>query len=320
MPAPRSPLTLPPELEDQARDLLCRVQAALGDEHRAGALRGLRALHQLVVPALDLRLRVALGRAAEGALSSGVGLLGLWDELLDLDVERAGVAGLLIRHAADFEDGEGDEAFCLLPGQEQDAADGEARQWAALEGRLLGRPMPARRWWRRMRLQAAGPFGDRARALVQRGALVVLDRPPASPASPASIEKEGAQETALGAIRAGDRLTLQVQVPLPGRLGVLHAAHGDEDEGEAELEVLFPLMPAEEAPRRALEVVEIAGEVAALPGAREQSLVVLWAPELVPPSWVYQGLARGRLLPEVRVWRYRYEVGAEVTGPTPDRA
>jgi hypothetical protein len=285
MPGP-APLTLPPELEDQARDLLCRVQAALADEHRAGALRGLKALHELVVPELDRRLHAVMGRAAEAALSSGVGLIGLWDELLDLDVERAVVAELLIRHAAGFEG-------------EEDAEDA-ARQWAGLEARLSGRPMPVRRWWRRMCLQAAGPFGDRARVLVQRGAVVVLDRPP----SPA---ESGWRETDLGTLQTGDRLTLQVQAPLPGRLGVLH---GVGDGAEAEMEVLFPLMPAEEAPRRALEVVEVAGEVAAVPGAREQSLVVLWAPELVPPSWVYLGLARGRLLPEVRVWRYRYEITA----------
>lgn len=307
MPGP-GPLTLPPEMEDQARDLLCRVQAALADEHRAGALRGLKALHELLVPELDRRLRAAMGRAADAALSSGVGLIGLWDELLDLDVERAVVAELLIRHAAAFEggdgEGEGDEALGLLPATGQDPG----RQWASLEARLHGRAMPVQRWWRRMCMQAAGPFGDRARVLVQRGAVLVLDRPPAPAAQPAEVGHQ-ALATDLGTLQAGDRLTLQVQVPIPGRLGVLHGA-GAGDGPEAEMDVLFPLMPAEEAPRRALEVVEVAGEVAAVPGAREQSLVVLWAPELVPPSWVYLGLTRGRLLPEVRVWRYRYEVTA----------
>src|SRR5262249_50965364 len=121
----------------------------------------------------------------------------------------------------------------------------------------------------------------------------------------ASAEGESVCETGLGRLMPGDRLTVRVQVPLPGRVALVHAA-GDEE--KAELDLLFPLSEAEDAPRRALEMVEVAGEVHQVAGAAEQSLLVIWVPEMLPSGWVLHMLARRRLLPESRVWRYVYSV------------
>ena len=121
---------------------------------------------------------------------------------------------------------------------------------------------------------------------------------------------EGDSETAadlttpLGHFQHGDRLTLQWQNPLPGQVAILSAVG---DEHDAELTVLVPQLDSESGPRRHHELIEVVGELAHVPGAGH-ALLILWVPELVPPRWVHEVLARRALPPEARLWRYCYEV------------
>ncbi|MCS6914455.1 MAG: hypothetical protein RMK29_06980 [Myxococcales bacterium] len=284
-------LDLPCRGSEAARDCLAQAQAAVVDEQTRAALRALERLHALLVPSID---RFLSGLMPGEARSCGAGLLGVWRELCDLDIEREDVAELLVFFAAQEE--MASEAP-LEPVHSE--ADREA-QWAWLAERLRTSPLPRSQWWRRLLRSADGGLGDRARIVVQRGAQIVLERlPTAEPQAGHRL-----CQTDLGVLEAGDRLTLQVQLPLPGRVALLHAAG---DEASAELEVLLPAHEAEEAPRRALEVVEVSGEIGPAEGT-EQSLVVLWAPELLPPSWYLHVVVRRRLPPEARLWRYCYRV------------
>ena len=294
-PAPR----LPRPSEEAARDWLAQAQAAALDEQPGAALRALGRLHELLVPLLDSLLPAN----EEGGLSSGTGFLGLYRELPDLDFEREPPGALLLFYAASADEPEEDAP--LGPARDEAA---RAAQWAWLEERLRREEVPRPSWWRRLARGAAGGLGDRARLQVQRGATVVLERlpPPPDEAEAALEDGPGLFETDVGELQRGDRLTLQLPAPLPGRIAVLHGAGGV---AEAELEVLLPASAAEEAPRRAQEVVEVSGEVAPVEGAEEQCLVVLWAPELLPAAWYRQVAARRRLPPDARLWRYRYRVG-----------
>ena len=246
------------------------------------------------MPALDEALLRERPDAGE-ALSAGAGPLGLWRGLRGLGIEQAPAAELLLFYAALADETEDSLSPVLT-------AEAQEEQWAQLEARLRGEPLPRPSWWRRLARSGAGGLGDRARLQVQRGALIVLERLPPPP------EEADADlfETDLGELAAGDRLTLQLPAPLPGRIAVLHAV-GDEE--EAELSVLLPASAAEEAPRRALEVIEVSGEVEPVAGTGERSLIVLWAPELLPAGWYRQVAPRRRLPPEARLWRYRYRVG-----------
>lgn len=295
-------------LEEQAKTLATRAQAALLDEHQEGALRSFQALHELLVPCIDAWVAAQLaaappaGLAALPPLSSAAGLPGLWQELPDLDCERDSVGAALLQQAAqadgaaDAEEGESDAAYAL-------ALDARtlATQVQMLQAQLRARPLPRSRYFRRLIRTAHGGLGDRARVQVQRGAVTVMERLPAAdpPAAPDFT-------TPLGRFQQGDRLTLQWQNPLPGQVAVLHAVG---DEHDAELTVLVPQLDSESGPRRHHEIIEVVGELAHVPGA-EHSLIILWVPELVPPLWISEVLARRRLPPEARAWRYRYEVAA----------
>jgi hypothetical protein len=60
--------------------------------------------------------------------------------------------------------------------------------------------------------------------------------------------------------------------------------------------------------RRQNELVEVVGELSAVSGCSEHGLVVLWGPELLPPSWAAEVVARRRLPPAARVFLYHYTV------------
>lgn len=282
---------------EPVRDLLAQAQAALADEHLEGALRALARLHSAVVPALDAHLS-----AAGQAPSSGVGFLGLFQDLPDLDVERESLAALLIEHAArllEHEDlGEVPAAGSLSSAEGRDPA----AQWAWLAERLRAQPLPRSRWWRRLWRSAAGALPDEARLSLQRGAQIVWERVGADAAA-AGLDDEA--QTELGTLETGDRLTLQVPLTLPGRVAVLAAAG---DEHQAELRVVLPQSALEDVPRRVLEVIEVLGELQPVPGAVEQSLIVLWVPELLPAGWAPRVVAQRRLPPGARLRRYRYQV------------
>ena len=300
-----SPQALTTEDAEQARDLVARAQAALLDEHLEGALRSGQRLHALLVPALD---RLAREQAAdadgEGVLSCGAGFAGLWRDLAAIDPERGDVARLLSWHAARAADRPG--PFGLVRG----GADDVAAQWAVLEQDLRAAGLQAPGWWRRLALSGDGSvpagLGDRARVVVQRGAVVVLERLPPSDDDADDCELE----TVLGPLRTGDRLTLQIAAPLPGYVAVLHAAWTGPA-AQVPLQVLLPQDLAEASPRRSGEVVEVTGEVEPVPGAAEQALLVVWAPDVTPPGWLGRLVASGRLAPQARLWRYRYQVEAD---------
>lgn len=272
----------PEAAAEAARDCVSRAQAALSDDHRPGAERQLLGLLPLLVPAIDSWAAAEAGDADERPVSAAAGLLGLWDELPDIDVERESIEELLIWHAAHAE-----------PSQPL----GEAELRAALAAASLPRPD----WWRRLARRAPSGLGDRGHLIVQRGAQIVLERPPPDQESATDYTTE------LGKLTHGDRLTLRWPMPMPGQVAVLHAAAGASP-GEASLSVLLPQDPSEMIPRRAGEVIEVVGEVAPVPEGPEHGLVVLWGPELLPPTWADDAVRRGRLPPDVRPWRYRYHV------------
>jgi hypothetical protein len=301
--------TLPVAEEEEARDLLCRAQAALLDEQPGAARRSLRRLHELLVPALDRALLEAAppdgGPAttnlAEGALSAGIGFLGLYRELPDIDVERERPLELLLHHAARAEglDAADDTAFAPLV-QAGPLGEGLAAQWSAIEKLLFAEPLPRSRWWRRLSRGAAGPLGDRARVQVVRGKTVVLDRPPPTDPAPADVTL-----TDLGPFLEGDRMTFQMPMPLPGKVAVLHAVG---DDTEAELGLVLPAETGEDVPRRAHEVVEVVGDLSPVSPGAAHAMVFVFAPEVLPPGWVLRALRERRLPPGARAWLYRYHV------------
>lgn len=300
--------------EEAAKTLVAQAQAAIEDEHIEGALRALLGLHAEVVPALDRMAAAELisrGADAAAGLSTVLGVLALWDELPDIDAEREAIAELIVRRAAaeGLSDGADSEEAPLGLALSDEIV---AAQAAWLREQLLSRGVPRSRWWWRMFRRARGGTGDCARVVVQRGALTVFEREPPSdearPAEPVDLT------TPLGRFRAGDRLTLQFQVPLPGQIAVLHAAG---DARDAELSLLVPQHDGEAVARRHHEIVEVVGELSCLPvpassgspaGTEEHSLVVLWAPEIVPPRWALDVIERRRVPPDARTWRYTYSV------------
>lgn len=305
--------------EEAAKTLVAQAQAAIADEHIEGALRALLGLHAEVVPALDRLAAAELvtrGVDVAAGLSTVVGVLALWDELPDIDAEREAIAELIVRRAAAAEglpDGaDPDEAPLGLALSDEIVA----AQAAWLREQLQARGVPRSRWWWRMFRRARGGTGDCARVVVQRGALTVFEREPAGDrdadreaARPAEPHAEPLDlTTPLGRFRAGDRLTLQFQVPLPGQIAVLHAAG---DAHDAELSLLVPQHDGEAVARRHHEIVEVVGELSCTPdpsGDGEHSLVVLWAPEIVPPRWALDVIERRRVPPDARTWRYTYSV------------
>ncbi len=286
------------DLEEPAKTLATRAQAALLDEHLEGALRSFLQLHALLCPAAD---RWVAARAAAAGLelggdpgalplSSAAGLLGLWRELPDLDCERESVSAALLRHAAAEQDGDGPYALALeAPVLAEQAAWLQARLRAPSRAPLAAGGSPGAPRW-------PGRPGRGSR--VQRGTWTVLERLPAAAGAAADFT------TPLGSFQHGDRLTLQWQNPLPGQVAVL-AAVGDEH--DAELTVLLPQLDSESGPRRHHEIIEVVGELSHVAGA-SHALLILWVPELVPPRWVQEVLVRRALPPEARVWRYHYEV------------
>jgi hypothetical protein len=301
--------------EEAAKTLVAQAQAAIEDGHLEGALRALLGLHAEVVPALD-RLAAAelLTRGVDVAagLSTVLGVLALWDELPDIDAEREAIAELIVRRAAAAEslpDGADPEGAPLGLALSDELV---AAQAAWLREQLQARGVPRARWWWRMFRRARGGTGDCARVVVQRGALTVFEREPAGDEDAARSALPRAEPvdltTPLGRFRAGDRLTLQFQVPLPGQIAVLHAAG---DAHDAELSLLVPQHDGEAVARRHHEIVEVVGELSCTPGPAEggeHSLVVLWAPEIVPPRWALDVIERRRVPPDARTWRYTYSV------------
>jgi hypothetical protein len=294
------------EVEEQAKTLATRAQAAQLDDHPEGALRSFLQLHELVVPVADRWVATQLPADTASSLSSAAGLLELWRELPDLDCERHVVTEALLWHAAQAGQGSASESESEDEGPLSLVLSAEALagQAAWLGEQLRALPVPRSRYFRRLVRSARGGLGDRARVQVQRGALTVLERLPDS-GPPGSVDGHTCT-TALGRFAHGDRMTLQWQNPLPGQVAILHAAG---DEHDAELTVLVPELDSEAAPRRYHEVIEVVGELSHVPGSGH-ALIILWVPELVPPRWVLDVLARRGLPPEARLWRYTYDVEA----------
>lgn len=293
---------LPPQLADAAADCVVRAQAALLDEHVEGALRQMLELYDLLVPPLDAamqaRLQAAMaateqrdGQAAP--ISAAAGLCGLWDELPDVDVEHESIEELLVWHAGGVDPA---EASAQPAGRSEVAAA------------LAALPRPRSHWWRRLSRRAAGGLGDCGHITVQRGSLTVLERPP--PAAKRALAAVSSRRTyrwssELGSFFDGDRLTLRWPMAQPGQLAVVHAL---EEGPDAELSLLLPKDPSEAEARRQHEIVELTGELDLVDDHLEHAMVVLWGPELLPPSWASALVARRQLPPEVRVWLYRYTV------------
>ena len=80
--------------------------------------------------------------------------------------------------------------------------------------------------------------------------------------------------------------------------------------------------------RRQHEVVEVVGELSAPPGApgspgptaAEHSLIVLWAPEVMPSRFALDVVERRRVPPDARLWRYVYSVEPAAGEGAPERA
>ncbi len=295
-------------LLEPARDLLARAQAACADGQRGAAVRAFVELHEMLVPPLDALVEKRSGRSSDGQLgSSCVGLLGLWDELLDIDVERENLIELLAQHAAQF-------SPTNVPPPPDGLAhhDGVATAQAEWLLRVLAdRELPTHSWWRRLARRARGPLGDRARITVERrhadGSVVRVFEHLPQPGT----DDDLFATSQFGPLHAGDQLTLAVQIPLPGQIAILHVV-GDAQ--QARLEVVLPESANEAVVRRHLEVVELHGELA---GERQsdgkfadQALVVVWVPEVMPPTWIVDMQMRQGVPPEARIWRYCYRVVA----------
>lgn len=302
-------VTVPPTLrillapiahkEEPAKDLIARAQTASDDEQRGAMLRTFAELHALLVPSVDALIE------SRSTVSSAVGLLGLWDDLLDIDVERENIIELLTVYAAQLE---APDSWPLPDGL---ATHDEivAAQQAWLTDVLTHRAFPKRQWWRRMTRRARGPLGDRARLTVERSALRIFEHLP----HPDEASTPTAT-TRLGSFQAGDLLTLAVQVPLPGQIAIVHASG---DETTASLDLVLPETSSEADVRRYHEVVEVHGELSAHTLSlsaplderfAEQALIVVWVPELMPPSWIADMQRLFGVPPEARVWRYLYRV------------
>lgn len=294
---------LAPSVAEEARDLVARAQAALGDAHRLGAERQLVQLYDVIVPPLD---DWALCKSAD-AHSVLPALLELWQELPDIDPERESIEELLLWNA-----GHSDES--ALPAIATSPAQSEAeraaqRDW--LTRALHEASSPRSSWWRRLIRRAQGPLGDCAQITLQRGNTIVLERPP----SPSESPRNALATTELGTFQAADRLTLRWQVAVPGRVLILHAV-GDEQ--NADLDQLLPTpesdAQSEGVPRRAQEVVELVGELAetSQTAGRQHSLLLIWGPEMLPGTWGHDVLSRRCVPVGSRVWRYSYSVSSGV--------
>lgn len=323
-------------LEEAAKTAAVCAQAALSDDHRAGAIRHFLQLHELLVPALDGFVLDQLRQRQPDAepLSTASGLLALWQELPDLDIERESLTERLAFHAAHAEESTEEDVnaapstAALQPALQPEVV---AAQQAWLQDLLSQGPLPRSHYYRRLIHRAHRPLGDLARIQVQRGALTLFERLPTPPdllgSSTTSLQPSlnRGYSTWLAQFQPGDRLTLQWQLPLPGQVAVLHAA---SDEPDAELSILLPQSEAEAVARRQGELIEVTGELSFEPSpalltstasaaqslsrwplpAAQHSLLLLWVPELVPPRWVHDVLARRTLPPEARLWRYCYSV------------
>lgn len=285
-------------------------------------------LHGLLVPAMDELLQTCgPGAPSPEAVSAGVGLLGVWDALLDLDPERENPLELLWLYATRVADTLLSVAPAVAPPPrllhpEGLAPDPAQAEW--LQKTLSERAWPRSLWWRRLTQRARGPLGDRARVVVERpsgglsGAVSrVLEH------LPTFVDDTEDWSSDLGLLQSGDQLTLEVQVPLPGQLAVLHAVGDDQ---HAEIEVVLPEHVSEWVVRRHLEVVQLCGQIACLPPpgppdtaegqpqaqasqpVAMHALIPVWVPEVMPPTWVADLSRRKSVPPEARVWQYRYQV------------
>ena len=278
------------QVAEAARDAVAAAQAAIADDHLPGAQRQMLRLYELLVPPLDAYMQARIGRSADVApMSAAAGLNELWAELLDIDVERESIEELLVFYAARVD------------------ANSPAAQVASVadvEALLANSPRPVARFFRRLERRAAGSLGDRAYITVQRGNQIVLERAPKDESESAGDESTSCE---IGDFLDGDRLTLRLSVPLPGQVAVLHAAFSSE-EGEPELSLLLPQDSGEAVVRRPGELVEVTGELSALAQRPFHALIVLWAPEMLPPSWASEVALRRRVPPDSRLYLYRYTV------------
>lgn len=291
-------------LLEPTRDLLLRAQAALGDGQRGAMVRAFVELHALLLSPLDALVEKRSGRGPDDSPGSALlGLIGLWDELPDIDVERENLIELLAQHAAT------PPAFDVPPPDGLAHHDGvSAAQRAWLDQVLSVRACPTPQWWRRLSRRARGPLGDRARLTVERTQDATVRRIFEHLPRPGT-DDDWTATTDLGELCAKDQLTLAVQVPLPGQIAMLHLC-GDSQ--TARLDVVLPETPSEAVVRRHLEIVELHGELATerLPDGSiaDQALVVVWVPEVMPPSWIVDMQLRFGVPPEARIWRYVYRV------------
>lgn len=284
------------EVGEAARDAVAAAQAALLDDHRPGGERQMLRLYELLVPPLDEWMRrqvqASSGDAQDGApMSVAAGLLGLWEELLDIDVERESIEELLVFYAGRV-DSNSSAAQVSTP--------------ADVESLLASSPRPEARFFRRLERRAAGSLGDRGHISVQRGAQLVLERSPPAPDGEAPFD-DPPLSCEIGDFLDGDRLILRWSVPLPGQVAVLHAAFSS-DASEPELSLLLPQDSGEAVVRRHNEIVEVIGELSALSQRPFHALIVLWVPEMLPPSWASEAALRRRVPPDARLFVYRYTV------------
>lgn len=298
---------------EPARDLLTRARTAYEDGQRGALVRAFLELHTLVVPKIDaiVEKQVAAQTTDERPTSCCIGLLGLWDDLPDLDIEREHPLEVLATHAADLSLLEPTTSPIFVAQHPTDLL--AQTEWLATA--LGEREWPVTKWWRRCSRRARGPLGDRARIMVSRtetsadgstSVVRVLSHLP----DPESVQLGLPNATTdLGEFWTGDELSLAVQIPLPGQLAIFHAV-GSSD--SAELEVVLPDRPSEVVVRRQSEVVEICGTLAEKKlgdgTVAEQALVAVWVPEVMPPSWIADMEQRKGVPPEARIWRYRYRV------------
>lgn len=294
------------DLDEPARDAAARTLAALSDGHLERAFRHYGELHELVVPRLDAATAQRLKESEPDAraVSAVVGLVGLWRELPDIDLDRESIVEIIALHAARDEVPEDERTLLTVADSRREAQ----REWLLEVLRAEG--VPVSHWWRRLLRTSKGGLGDRATVQVRRGPLVIAEREPPEQPAPLLQRRElevAAMEsgTDLGIWKSGDRLSLRWHVDAPGRIAVLHAAVSGS---QAELSIVLPAAEAELSPRRIGELVEVEGLIESVPGTTEHAMVVVWLPEVVPAHYLRDILVRRRLPPESRVWLYRYRV------------
>lgn len=304
-PAKRRPQVLPHEALEQAKDVLLRAQAAQIDGHLDGMVRQFECLYDLLVPPLD----AFVGEQTDEAGSVCAGLCVLWEDLLGIDVERDNPEDLLIEAATWIEY---DHHPPVAGARPTTQAERDAQiAWLGQTLQKLGVRQSG--LWRRLMPPQREGLHDCAHIQVIRGGNLCFERAPLWQATDPHVLSAATDlrvaerrfSTHLAPLRGGDRLTLRWEMPLEGRAALLHTTECAEDSA---VSVLLPLSATEAAVRRQGELVELCGELEALAPNTLQSVVLIWGPEQLPPSFGDEVVARQRIPPVCRAWRYCFHV------------